>query len=158
MEQKEKLSFLGVGPKIAIWTFPALAISLFLANSFPQFFRPRLLPYGIHIWIGWILLVFGLIFYVITARTLISGLKQNKLITTRTYRLCQNPLYAALILFIIPSISFLTASWLVMLSSIVAYLAFKKNIQAEYDRLSRMFGEEYNEYRKRTREFIPLPK
>jgi protein-S-isoprenylcysteine O-methyltransferase Ste14 len=158
MEQQEKLSFLGVGPRIAIWTIPTLAISLVLAYSLPQFFRIHILPYGMHVWIGWILLAIGIIFYVATVRTLISGLKQNKLITTGTFRLCQNPLYAALILFIIPAVSFLTASWLVFLSSVVAYLAFKKYIQSEYDQLSRIFGEEYNEYRKKTRELLPLPK
>ena len=158
MEQNEKLSMMGVGPRIALWTFPTLAISLVLAYSLPQFFRIRILPCYAHIWIGWILLSIGIIFYGATARTLLIGLKQNKLITTGTYRLSQNPLYASLILFIIPAVSFLTASWLVMLTSVVAYFAFKKYIQAEYDQLSRIFGEEYNEYRKKTREIIPLPK
>ena len=158
MNQQEKLSILGVGPKIAIWTLPSLAISLILAYSFPQFFRLQILPDWVHVVAGWFLLLFGLTFYIITVQTLFSGLKQNKLITTGTYRLCQNPLYAVLILFIIPAISLLTASWLVLLASLVAYLAFKRNIHTEYDQLSRMFGEEYIEYKKKTREFFPLPK
>jgi len=157
MEQQEKLSTLGVGPKIAIWTLPSLVISLILAYSFPQFFRLHLLPDWVHVAAGWFLLLLGLTFYIITVQTLFSGLKQNKLITTGTYKLCQNPLYAVLILFIIPAISLLTASWLVLLTSPIAYIAFKKNIQAEYDQLLRMFGEEYIEYKKNTREFFPLP-
>jgi protein-S-isoprenylcysteine O-methyltransferase Ste14 len=158
MEPKEKLNFLGIGPKIALWTFPALAVSLILAYSFPQLFRLRFLPASLHLWIGWLLLGIGIIFYFATVRSLLTGLKQNKLITTGTFHLCQNPLYTSIIVFIISAVSVFTASWLVFLSSVVAYAAFKKNIQTEYDQLSRIFGEEYNEYRKKTRELFPIPK
>ena len=81
MAQQEKLSFLGIGPRIALWTFPSIALSLVLAYCFPQFFRIRILPAILHVWIGWILTICGIIFYVATIPTLLNGLKQNKLIT-----------------------------------------------------------------------------
>jgi protein-S-isoprenylcysteine O-methyltransferase Ste14 len=59
---------------------------------------------------------------------------------------------------VIPAISFLIASWLVIISSLIAYLAFKKNIGKEYAQLQRIIGDEYIAYRKKTREIIPLPK
>jgi protein-S-isoprenylcysteine O-methyltransferase Ste14 len=157
MEQSEKLSFLGIGPKIAVWTIPSLAATIILAYSFPQFFRIHILPFSLNLWIGWILLGAGMIFYFATVRTLIKGLNQNKLMTTGTFRLCRNPLYASIIVFIIPAVSLLTASWLVFLCSFIAYFSFKKYIQSEYDQLSRIFGDEYREYSRKTREIIPLP-
>ncbi len=77
--------------------------------------------------------------------------------TTGTYSLCQNPLYASLILMIIPALSLLLNSWLILTSCIVGYIIFKRNIQQEYAELRRFFGESYLQYKNDTPEFFPFP-
>lgn len=150
-----KLSFYGVGPKIGRLTLPYLAISIALTLIFPAIFTfgPAAEPYTLIA--GAILLGAGLIFYFISVRLLLKGLKETRLVTTGTFRYSRNPLYAGLILGVIPAIALLMNSWAVLLTSVVAYLAFKRCIHGEYSEMESVFGEEYRSYCARTPEFFP---
>ena len=106
---------------------------------------------------GIVLMVFGLIFYLSTVRLLLKGLKETRLVTNGAFSLCQNPLYSSIILFIIPALSLLLNSWLILTSALVGYLLFKINIKNEYSELEKFFGEAYLKYRNETPEFFPLP-
>lgn len=152
----EKLSFFGVGPKMGRILVPWLAISIILSIVIKEAFRYSENHRGLLI-AGIILMVFGLIFYFSTIRLLLKGLKETKLVTGGAYSLCQNPLYASIILFIIPALSFLMNSWLVLTTSFAGYVLCKVYIDKEYHELEKFFGEEYLEYKKRTPEFFPLP-
>jgi protein-S-isoprenylcysteine O-methyltransferase Ste14 len=88
---------------------------------------------------------------------LLKGLKETRLMTAGTYSLCQNPLYASLILMIIPALSILLNSWLIVTSSIVGYIVFKRFIYREYSELEGFFGQEYLQYKNSTPEFFPFP-
>lgn len=154
----EKLSFLGIGPKIAIFSLPLVAISIIASYLWPEWFRMSFIPRPVELVTGWIVLAGGLVFYAVTVRGLLKGLRENRLITGGAYRLCQNPLYAAFIFFFLPAVALLTGSWLVLISDIAFYVAFKLYIRQEYEQLERLFGEEYLDYRRRTRELLPLPK
>ena len=152
-----KLSFTGIGPKIGRVGLPYLLITLFLSLYFKKTFsvgpvldKPLLIA-------GIILLVIGVIFWAITGRLLIKGIKSTTLMTTGTYYLCQNPLYASMILMIFPGLSFVLHTWLVLTTSLVAYTLFKIHIKQEYSELESVFGEAYLSYRKDTPEIIPLP-
>jgi protein-S-isoprenylcysteine O-methyltransferase Ste14 len=153
----KKLNFLGIGPKIAVILLPWLGASIVLSCIHIDFLKFSLeYSHLLHI-AGMLLLVIGLTFYILTARMLLKGLKETRLMTTGTYGLCQNPLYASLILMIIPALSLLLNSWLILTSSIVGYMIFKRNIQQEYAELESFFGENYLEYKKNTPEFFPFP-
>jgi protein-S-isoprenylcysteine O-methyltransferase Ste14 len=106
---------------------------------------------------GSILLMAGIVFYLSTVRLLIKGLKETRLMTTGTYGLCQHPLYASFILMIIPALSLLLNSWLILTSGIVGYIIFRRRIRQEYAELEKVFGDDYVQYRKRTPEFFPFP-
>ena len=54
----------------------------------------------------------------------------------------------------IPALSLMMNSWLVLTSSIVAYIVFKFYIKDEQDELEKVFGEEYLEYKRKTSEFF----
>jgi protein-S-isoprenylcysteine O-methyltransferase Ste14 len=99
----------------------------------------------------------GLLFYFSTIRLLLKGLKETRLITEGPYKLCQNPLYSSIILCIIPALSLLLNSWLVLTSCIVGYILFKVFIKNEYAELEKYFGEEYLKYKNQTPEFFPIP-
>jgi protein-S-isoprenylcysteine O-methyltransferase Ste14 len=153
----KKLSFLGIGPKIAVILFPWLGASIVLSCLHIDFFKFS--REGTHVLFiaGIVLLVIGLVFYFSTVRMLLKGLKETRLMTTGTYGLCQNPLYASLLLMILPALSLLLNSWLILTSCIVGYLIFKRFIHQEYDELEGFFGESYLRYKKDTPEFFPFP-
>jgi protein-S-isoprenylcysteine O-methyltransferase Ste14 len=152
-----KMNFLGIGPKIAVILLPCLALSIVLSSV-----RKDLFIFSsengqlIHI-AGIILMAAGLIFYASTVRLLLKGLKETKLITTGAYSLCQNPLYASLVLFVIPALALLLNSWLVLSTSLIGYILFRIFIRSEYNELEKFFGESYLKYKKETPEFFPFP-
>jgi protein-S-isoprenylcysteine O-methyltransferase Ste14 len=153
----QKLNFLGIGPKIAVFLLPWLTASIVLSCFHIDFFKYTNEASVIIRNAGIMLLIVGLVFYFSTIPLLLKGLKETRLVTTGTYRLCQNPLYASLLLLIVPSVSLLMNSWLVLTTSIVGYFVFKAFIKGEYQELEKFFGEEYLKYKKDTPEFFPLP-
>jgi protein-S-isoprenylcysteine O-methyltransferase Ste14 len=107
---------------------------------------------------GIVFLGLGMVLYGLTVRSLLRGIKETRLVTTGLYRYCQNPLYAVIMLLIIPGIGFLMNSWLVLTTPILGYIVFKKCITHEYDEMTEVFGEEYKRYKERTPEFFPFIK
>jgi len=152
-----KLNFLGIGPRIASVLLPWLVLSIILSTRYKSVFAiasGKSLPLLI---IGIVLLTFGLVFYGSTVRLLLKGLNETRLVTNGAYSVCQNPLYSSIILFIIPALSLILNSWLVLTSSVIGYLLFKINIRKEYIELEKFFGDDYKKYRSETPEFFPFP-
>jgi protein-S-isoprenylcysteine O-methyltransferase Ste14 len=75
--------------------------------------------------------------------------KKHHLLTTGPYAVFQNPMYASFILCIIPGISLLLSSWLVLTTSVVLYVIMKLLIKGESKYLADEFGEQYLEYQKK---------
>ena len=152
----EKLNFFGIGPKIGRIALPFLAVAIVVTILFPDLFsicasiRQILLIGGI------VLMAVALIFYFSTLKLMLPGIKENRLITSGAYKICRNPLYTALILFFIPGLGLAMNSWIIPITSILAYLAFRKTIHEEEEQLERIFGDEYRTYRKRTPRFCPF--
>ena len=153
----KKLSFLGVGPKIAIVLLPWLLISIVLSTHFRKMFSYTHEKSSLLFICGIVLLIFGTIFYGSTVRLLLKGLKETSLVTNGAFSLCQNPLYSSIILFIIPALSLIINSWLVLTSSIAGYIIFKIFIRKEYNELEEFFGSDYIKYKNETPEFFPFP-
>ena len=151
-----KLTFFGVGPKIGIIALPYLTCSILLTLVFPDIFTFGEPTKSVFLIAGIILAAAGLIFYLVSARLLMGGLQNTRLVTTGPYRYCRNPLYAAIILLIIPGIGLIMNSWIILTTSIVGYLMFTRCIRGENDELDSFFGDEYRKYRKSTPEFFPF--
>jgi protein-S-isoprenylcysteine O-methyltransferase Ste14 len=152
-----KLNFLGVGPKIATVLLPWLLISIVLSTHFRKMFSFTHDKSSLLFLCGIVLLVSGTIFYGSTVRLLLKGLKESRLVTNGAFSLCQNPLYSSIILFIIPALSLIINSWLVLTTSIAGYIIFKIFIKKEYNELEKIFGNDYLKYKKETSEFFPFP-
>jgi protein-S-isoprenylcysteine O-methyltransferase Ste14 len=152
-----KLNSLGIGPKIAGITLPWLAAVIYLAYKSESSFSIFENENKIIFFIGLALVIIGSIIYFLTIPLLLKGLKETKLVTTGTYYLCRNPLYAAILLLIVPGISLLMNSWLILTTSIVAYIVFKIFIKSEVAEMETFFGDEYRKYRAETPEFFPFP-
>jgi protein-S-isoprenylcysteine O-methyltransferase Ste14 len=148
---------MGAGPKIGIIVLPWLAGSIFLTLKFRNAFvfsdnAARTLSL---IGFGW--LIVGIIIYLLTVPVLLKGLKTTKLMKTGTFYLCSNPLYSSIILFILPGISLMMNSWLVLTTSVIAFASFRIFIKCEYEELEKFFGDDYRKYRKVTPEIFPFP-
>ncbi len=152
-----KLNFLGIGPKIAIVLLPWLAATIILSSIYKEVFSYLSGSGNFLLIIGIILLAVGLAFYFSTVRLLLKGLKETRLVTSGAYRLCQSPLYSSIILFIIPALSLILNSWLILTSSIIGYILFKIFINQEYTELEKFFGDRYIKYKNETPEFFPVP-
>jgi protein-S-isoprenylcysteine O-methyltransferase Ste14 len=153
----EKLSFYGIGPKIGRVTLPYLASTIALTIIFHNVFTFGKIPEKPLLIAGIILIVVALLFYFTTLRLMLPGIKNNRLITTGAYRLCRNPLYAALLLFFVPGLALILNSWIILTTPIVGYFVFRKFIHEEEELLERLFGEEYREYSKKTSRLFPNP-
>jgi protein-S-isoprenylcysteine O-methyltransferase Ste14 len=153
----EKLSFYGIGPKMARIVLPWLAVTITLTLIFKNAFTyteegSRTLFYA-----GLAILISGLVFYFLTIPLLLKGLKETKLVTNGAYYLSCNPLYASILLLIIPGISLMMNSWLVITTSVAGYIIFRIVIRIEYMEMEKFFGDEYRKYREVTPEFFPFP-
>lgn len=148
---------MGAGPKIGLIGLPYLILTILVSSLYGETFRYAT-QYNKPLFVaGIIVLIIGVIFYMMTARLLIRGLRQTRMITAGTYFCCRNPLYAAFIVLIIPGVSLLMNSWLILTASVVTYVAFKVFIGSEYRELERVFGEPYVTYKRETPELIPFP-
>lgn len=152
-----KLNFLGIGPKIGIVLLPWLAATIILSSLNKELFIYSSGNQNILLICGIVLMTSGLVFYFSTVRLLLKGLKETRLMTKGAYSLCQNPLYSSIILLIIPALSLILNSWLILTSSIIGYIMFKIFIKKEYSELESFFGEDYYRYRNETPEFFPVP-
>lgn len=153
----KKMNFFGIGPRIAVVLLPWLALSIIFSIIFKDTFAFSIENRKVIIIAGIVLMVFGLAFYLSTVRVLLKGLQETKLQTHGAFALCQNPLYSSIALFIIPALSLILNSWLVLTSSVVGYIMFKIYIKNEYQELEKLFGEEYLKYKSETPEFFPVP-
>ncbi|HLO60845.1 MAG TPA: isoprenylcysteine carboxylmethyltransferase family protein [Bacteroidales bacterium] len=152
-----KLNFYGVGPKIGRIALPWLAVTIIVSIVLKGSFRFFPDEHRILFFIGLALVILGFIMYFSTIPALLKGIKETRLVTKGAFYLCCNPLYAAIILFMIPGTSFMMNSWLVFSASVVAYIVFKLQIKGEETEMEKFFGEEYKAYRSSTPEFFPVP-
>ncbi len=125
-----------------------------------NYFYPAIFSFGAGArkWIliaGIVILALALVCYGLTVKSLLMGLQNTRLMTTGTCHYCRNPLYATIILLVIPGLALVVNSWLVLTASLVGYITFKWNIHSEDEEMERFFGEEYRKYRAETPEFFP---
>jgi protein-S-isoprenylcysteine O-methyltransferase Ste14 len=152
----KQLNFFGAGPKIGRIALPYLAISIILTLVFPHLFSFGAEAKSILFYIGLFMLAAGLIIYGITVRSLLRGLRETKLMVTGAFKYCRNPLYAVIILLIIPAVGLMMNSWLILSTCVVGYVVFKTCIKSEYDEMTAVFGDDYIRYCERTPEFFPF--
>ena len=158
MSMKNNMTWSGVGPRLALITLPYLLLAIVFMNKKPEFLSMCFLNNIIAEIIGYSLLVIGLGFYIMSAKTFFQGFKKGELITHGPYRLCRNPIYATFIIFIIPALAFIFKSGMIWSIDFVLYLNFKVLIREEYIDLRKNFGEEYDQYEKAVNEILPFPK
>jgi protein-S-isoprenylcysteine O-methyltransferase Ste14 len=154
------------------------------SHGFPRFFAWELIlalcllrveawfrdPFSWHQLLSWLLLLISL-FLVIHGVWLLRQVgrqdarrddspmlafeKTSRLVTLGAYRYIRHPLYSSL-LFLTWGIFFKSPDWLGGILSVLSTLALVATARAEEAEDMRFFEEEYREYMKRTRMFIPF--
>jgi protein-S-isoprenylcysteine O-methyltransferase Ste14 len=155
---EKKMTWEGIGPKLALITLPYIILALAVMHMNPLFLKINFISKFTCNILGYILLTTGLIFYVSTATTFFKYFNKGILITRGTYSLCRNPIYATFVVFILPALALLFQSGMIFTIDIVLYLNFKLSIHGEYRVLKAQFREEYEKYEQSVNEIIPIPK
>jgi protein-S-isoprenylcysteine O-methyltransferase Ste14 len=155
---KTSLSLGGIGPKLALLSLPYIILSLIILKRYPDFLDLKIFAtHNVKI-LGFALLILGSIFWISSAICFLKNFKSGKLITKGPFALCRNPIYSSLIIFVIPSLSLIFHSGLILSISLVLYIGFKISIHGEVNLLRRTFGEKYELYEKSVNEIFPFPR
>ena len=80
---------------------------------------------------------------------------KTQLITTGFYKLIRNPTYLGLFLLNI-GVWLIWPTWTIFLLNLLFYLFLEIQVRCEEDYLSSVHGEQYNEYKKRTKRYLPF--
>ena len=80
---------------------------------------------------------------------------KTQLITTGSYKLIRNPTYLGLFLLNI-GVWLIWPTWTIFLLNLLFYLFLEIQVRCEEDYLSSVHGEQYSEYKKRTKRYLPL--
>jgi protein-S-isoprenylcysteine O-methyltransferase Ste14 len=153
-----KMTFGGIGPKLALITLPYIVLATLVIRTDPEFLK---LNFPGNEWLviaGYTLICIGLVFYVWTIVVFLTDFNKGLLVTRGTFNLCRNPIYASFIVFFIPGLALVFQSGMIFSIAVVLYLNFKISKHGETKVLERNFGEAYEVYRKSVNDIVPFPR
>ncbi|HLN21120.1 MAG TPA: methyltransferase [Bacteroidales bacterium] len=154
----KSMTLFGCGPKLALMCLPYIILSLSVMFVYPEFFSIGVLDNMPVKMAGFIWLGLGCTFWIYSAIYFLKNFKPGELITSGPFSLCRNPIYASIIVFIIPSLALIFHSGLLFTIAIVLYIGFKLSIHGETIVLRRIFGEKYEKYEESVNEIFPFPR
>jgi protein-S-isoprenylcysteine O-methyltransferase Ste14 len=152
----DRRTIFGVGPKWMVWSIICSApILLITAVTHPFFVMvsPKLIALQI---IGLMMVGLGLVFWLLSVRTMIRAFAKRQLVTSGVFGLCRNPIYSSFIVFTVPGIALLLRMPILLLIPFIMYLVLKHLIADEEKALLDIFGEEYQNYRANVNAVIPI--
>jgi protein-S-isoprenylcysteine O-methyltransferase Ste14 len=152
------MTLFGCGPKLALLCLPYIILSLIIMVKYPDFFNLGFLDHTLLKAVGFIWLGLGFIFWVYSAVYFLKYFQPGTLITKGPFGICRNPIYSAIIVFIIPALAIIFHSGLTLSIAVVLYIGFKISIHGETIVLRKIFGEEYEIYEKSVNEIFPFPR
>jgi len=155
---EERPSRWGVGPRIAAVALAWAAIAGVATRVWPGACLITFLPRAALVVPGGLLVLFGFAMLVASARALNEAYRRRCLVDSGVFGLVRHPIYSAWIVLIVPGLALLTRSWPLLLTPIVAFIAFKRLIHREDDYLAREFGSAWVQYRNRVNELFPIPR
>ena len=140
------MNITGAAPKIAVPTFIYLIITVIIDYLTEPLFKITANNYRALYIAGIILIITGAVMVVSTGLKLRKSFNAGLLMTSGLYRIFRNPMYSAYLIFVIPGISLLFNSWLVLTALIVNFILLKVFIRSEYIYLEEKFGDQYRKY------------
>ena len=104
---------------------------------------------------GTAFLLLGIPAYVWGLIAMVRAVRRETLVTTGAFGRCRNPIYAAVIILIVPGLVLLLRRALPLLTPAATYLIFRMLIPIEERRLGELFGQTYVEYKNRIPRLFP---
>lgn len=153
-----RMTSFGVGPRIALFTLPYLALAIVLHVVWPGVFLMTDSFHPAFVAVGASLGVIGLALWAGGGRVIDRAFTEGRLLTTGAYAIVRNPMYSGFIVFLLPGISLALRSWILLSTAAVAYLIFRVLIRKEEEYLLGRFGQEFLDYRRRVTAIIPCPR
>ena len=147
---KKANAIFGIGPSLTILTIIYFLAAGIIDYLYQPLFKATSIEEALFYVIGWPLLLVGVVYWFISIRAIIRVFKTGKLCTTGVFGVCRHPLYASFVVFIVPGISLLFHSYLMLSVPIFMYLVFRFEIRREERELTAAFGKAYDNYKKRT--------
>lgn len=158
LESPRGLSATGPGPAILLGQLAFLAVAVaanLLQPEATRFVTTPSLPLTVA---GTLWVAAGIVLWTLTMRRFLRGFPRGELITDGPYRWCRHPLYASLILFVVPGIGLITHTWTVLLAALAGALWARVLIPDEERAMERAFGQAWRDYCARTSRLIPRPR
>jgi protein-S-isoprenylcysteine O-methyltransferase Ste14 len=140
----------GSGDRIALFTSPFVVVGVILNVANPDLFAVG----GPPVWLWWLsvaMLVTGLAIWAWSVILILTNVPRGRLITGGPYAWVKHPIYTAVALLVLPWVGFLLDTWLGVLLGVALYVATRIFAPAEEAKLSRTFGEAWEEYRRRVK-------
>lgn len=147
----------GIGPKLGLICLPYIILAIAVTIRDPKYLDLAFLNTTVAKYLAFTWFAIGFIFWIASALVFLKDFKKGKLITHGTFAWSRNPIYASMILFIIPSLGIIFHSALILSIALVLYIGFKISIHGEVILLRRTFGSAYDEYEKQVNELFPVP-
>lgn len=145
------LSPTGVGPIVMVGQLLLVVAALLTMPSGPT--PPAIVR---TLGVGWVIV--GIAFWATTLRIFLREFPRGQLIVTGPYRFTRHPLYASLIVFVIPGTALITGAWALLAAALGGVaLAYPLTLSEEAD-LERTFGDEWLAYRAHTSWLFPWPR
>ena len=156
-KKQNGMNIVGQGGKIILFMLPSLIAAIFLHIYFPQI---AALPKSINYikFIGYILLIPGLLLWGSAVTQLLVGFSKGKLVTTGAYGVVRNPIYSSATFFILPAVALMTLTWVYFIPSVFLYAGVMIFIGVEETQLTKAFGKKYEDYLKRVDRLVPFKK
>lgn len=155
---KTTMTLGGIGPKLMLMCLPYITLALAVEYKYPEFLNVEYFDHVVFKNLGLFWLTAGFAFWISSVIIFLTDFKTGKLITRGTFGWCRNPVYASMIVFILPAFALIYHSGLIASIVLVFYIGFKISIHGENILLERTFGNEYKIYKQSVNEILPFPR
>ena len=156
-KKQNGMNIVGQGGKIILFMLPSLIAAIWVHTNLPNI---AALPESIGFikFLGYVLLIPGLILWGSAVIQLLTGFSKGKLVTTGAYGVVRNPIYSSVTFFILPAVALMTLTWVYFIVSVFLYVGVMIFIGTEEQQLINAFGREYQEYLTRVDRLVPFKK
>lgn len=151
------MNIVGQGGKIILFMLPSLIAAILIHRYLPL---TAALPESVGYikYVGYGLLLIGMVFWGTAIVQLLTGFPKGKLVTTGAYGVVRNPIYSSAIFFLLPAVALMTLSWVYFVPSVFLYVGVLIFIGKEEAQLTQVFGKLYMDYLARVDRLIPFKK
>lgn len=144
---RTKMTEMGVALQVAPPAFLYLGLAITASALFFPLFAYRSALSLPLIVIGSVWAAVGLSILLPCGVQVVAAFRKRQLITSGWFRIFLNPMYASYVLFLLPGLSLILDSWLVLTSSAAFFVLYRLFVGEEARYLAEIHGQRYAAYR-----------